>query len=194
MLPRYNVYLQLKKWLFISVHLSDSFGFLLLFRWGFMKAMCLQIWMLWIFPVELSADDFYIHQSFWSHALRDPLDLIKFKRDLAPPSIARRSLARSGLVLHVLAGEYRHQLGQMVSGTAKESSWRKYHDRTAETTHQTQVVRGSTPTHTEGRTDRHGVCYITEVEGLHCLISQGDLQLRAVIVNTHMQTHMFSYK
>lgn len=68
-----------------------------------MKAMCLPILMLWNFPVKLSEDDFYILVIFWNHALKDPFDLNKFKRDLAPPGTALRSLARSGLVLHVLA-------------------------------------------------------------------------------------------
>ena len=86
----------------------------------------------------------------------------------------------------------RHQLGQMVCGVTRGSRWRK-HRRAAETTHR---YRWWGHPHTHTHTEWDGVCYITEVEGLHCLICPGDPQFIAVVMETHtlghssMQTHM----
>lgn len=120
------------------------------------------------------------------------------RRVAGPGGTARHSSAQCGTERPDAAhfgSEHRHQLGQMVCGVTRGSRWRKQTpnswnnppDTGGEVIH-SHSVTSHTHTYKRGGA-RVSVCYITEVEGLHCVICSRDLRFIAVVMETHTLQH-----
>lgn len=110
----------------------------------------------------------------WDSLVRLWINSAAGSQSLAPPGTAQCGSNQANLAR--FGPEPQRQLGQMVSRVMGESRWRKHH-RTAETTHQVQVVKSSTPPHTH----THGACV------LH---NWGRGQFSVYIDKTHMTVAM----
>lgn len=158
-LLKYNTYLRCKNCFLFQCTCLTALVSRYFSGGGSWKPCVFKLWYFGIFLSHWVRRTFTFLWFFWSHALGDPFDLNKFKRDLAPPGTARRSLAWSGLVLHVLAlgvstpawadGHW-HGEGELVTQISWTDSWHNPPDTGGEGIH----------SHTHRRTHRSRWCLL----------------------------------